>query len=170
MALKRIFEQGSDVDPILTHRVAMGLAGNSTKNSTWQKIVTWLQTALQDATHRFVTDTEKAQWNGNLVKQKTISLGVWNMDTAPTIDVAHGMTSSKIMGFRALIYPDTPTATDRAYMLDYTSQADTGPNGGYGRIGDTFLRFERVTSGFFDSSGFSSTGSDRGLIIIDYID
>ena len=64
MADQRLFEIGSDVDPILTHRVAQGLAGNTTKNSSWQKIVTWLQTALQDATHRFTTDTEKAQWNG----------------------------------------------------------------------------------------------------------
>ena len=35
--MPRLFEQGSDVDPILTHRVAHGLVGNTTKNSTWQK-------------------------------------------------------------------------------------------------------------------------------------
>ena len=44
--LRRLFEQGGDEEPVLTRRVAWGLAGTVTKNSTWQTIVTWLQGVL----------------------------------------------------------------------------------------------------------------------------
>ena len=44
--LRRLFEQGGDEQPVLTRRVAWGLAGAVTKNSTWQTIVTWLQGVL----------------------------------------------------------------------------------------------------------------------------
>ena len=44
--LRRLFEQGGDEQPVLTRRVAWGLAGTATKNSTWQTIVTWLQGVL----------------------------------------------------------------------------------------------------------------------------
>lgn len=44
--MARLFEQGGDVEPQLNHRVAWGLSGVSTKNSTWQTIVTWLQGTL----------------------------------------------------------------------------------------------------------------------------
>ena len=44
--LRRLFEQGGDETPVLTRRVAWGLAGTVTKNSTWQTIVTWLQGVL----------------------------------------------------------------------------------------------------------------------------
>lgn len=44
--LRRLFEQGGDDTPVLTRRVAWGLAGTATKNSTWQTIVTWLQSVL----------------------------------------------------------------------------------------------------------------------------
>ena len=43
---KRLFEQGGDVTPSLDMRVASGKAGTATENSTWQTIITWLESVL----------------------------------------------------------------------------------------------------------------------------
>lgn len=43
---KRLFEQGGDTTPVLTNRLASGKAGTTTTNSTWQTVVTWLESVL----------------------------------------------------------------------------------------------------------------------------
>lgn len=46
MAGGRLFEQGGDVTPELTRRLAWGAAGVATSNSTWQTVITWLESIL----------------------------------------------------------------------------------------------------------------------------
>lgn len=71
--LRRLFEQGGDEQPVLTRRVAWGLAGTVTKNSTWQTIVTWLQTTLnflKPANNLSdITDPEAARANLGIASQ-----------------------------------------------------------------------------------------------------
>jgi hypothetical protein len=44
--MAKLFEQGSDVEPDLTFRLASGLTTNPTENHTWQTIVIWLEGVL----------------------------------------------------------------------------------------------------------------------------
>jgi len=44
--MARLFEQGGDVIPELDKRVAWGKVGEPTQNSSWAKILTWLESAL----------------------------------------------------------------------------------------------------------------------------
>ena len=43
---RRQFEIGGDTTPELTNRIASGKAGTPTVNSTWQTVVTWLESVL----------------------------------------------------------------------------------------------------------------------------
>jgi flagellar biosynthesis regulator FlaF len=165
MADKRLFEQGSDVDPILTHRVAMGLAGNTTKNSTWSKIVTWLQTALQDATHRFITDTERTQWDaGTGLQQTLVSIGVWDMDATDSVNVAHGITNFEdIVSISGVIYND---AIDTSYPFPYIYEPTNRSDLILGVVDATNINLIRKVGGTFDAATFDDGVMNRGYLVI----
>lgn len=103
MADKRLFEQGSDVDPIGDNRVAHGKAATATSNSTWTRIVVWLKTQfnyleatnnlsdLNDAsaarTNLDVYNTTEVDTSLNLKSDKSNVLELDNTDTyTPTLD------------------------------------------------------------------------------------
>jgi len=171
----RIFEQGSDVDPILTHRVAHGLAGNSTKNSTWSKIVAWLNDRLQipasqvteETDLNFVTDDQQDIIETLETKQKIVNIGDWNMDSTTNVNVAHGVADySKIRGVSVMIIDDGESSLR---PLNYVPNASSGVQGGINGIGSTNITLYRLTGGSFDGTGYDSTSFNRGYVLIDYI-
>jgi len=76
--MARIFEQGGDVTPNLARRVAWGLAGVATANSTWQTIVDWLLTVLGflkiDENLADLNDVVSAQANLDVYPQALIDV------------------------------------------------------------------------------------------------
>lgn len=99
-------------------------------------------------------------------KQKIIDIGDWNMNTTDYVDIAHGLTQSKIRGVYGVIRND---ANDSYYTIPYVS-------GTYGNaeIGILFtstnIRIARYATGMFDSTSFESTSYNRGWIVVTYID
>jgi len=102
--------------------------------------------------------------NAITVKRKIIPIGAWNMDSDQIIVVAHGLTLSKIRRMSAIIYNDLQTI---AYDFYFTAE-------GYYTSGDQIgITAESVyitlrRPGWFNSSGYSSTGINRGYISIEY--
>jgi hypothetical protein len=101
------------------------------------------------------------------VHLKLINIGTWNMDTNSGVDVAHGLTLSKIVGVRIIIRSDTDNAH---YPIDYASS--TGHSNGGANLDSTNVQLYRTASGSFDSANFDTMGGDgnRGFILIWYTD
>ena len=63
--MAKLFEQGGDVTPELDKRVAWGKVGEPTQNSSWAKILTWLESVLgflrKDANLSDLTNKDHAQ-------------------------------------------------------------------------------------------------------------
>lgn len=168
----RLFEQGADVDPILTHRVASGLAANTTKNHTWQKIKDWLNTVLQlpalqvteSTSRRFITDAERITWNE--IKYTIVNIGVWNMDSTTTKTVAHGLPDiSKIRNISVQILNDAGTIN-----IPLTNLGSGAANiSGISNVDATNISLYRFTTGIFDSADYDDAVMNRGFILIETI-
>jgi hypothetical protein len=170
----RLFEIGSDVTPLNTHRVASGLAGNTTKNHTWATIVTWLNTVLQlpaaqvteSTTLNFVTDAGKTQAEGTITTY--VDIGIWDMDANATLAVAHGLSDyTKIRSVKAVIIPDgSPTSHTN---LESINVATGAAQGGILSWDATNINLQRTTSGTFDSTAYDDGAINRGYLKIDSI-
>ena len=100
------------------------------------------------------------------VRQKVIEIGDWDMDGTAFVDIAHGLTYSKIRAVRALIKNDDDT--DRK-SLDYATEALGGAWGSH--FADStnirLIRFAYATG--FDNAAYDATSYNRGWIIIEYV-
>jgi hypothetical protein len=170
----RLFEQGSDVDPILTHRVAMGLAGNTTKNSTWTKIIAWLNTKLQipasqvteETDLNFMTDAEETKVTNIITEQTIVNIGVWDMDADTTKVVAHGLADiTKIRDINVMILNDADTVNIPLMNLGSGASDICGIS----NVDGTNITLFRFTSGFFDNTDYDDGVKNRGFILIETI-
>lgn len=95
--------------------------------------------------------------NGGMLR-KVVEIGTWDMDATVNVTIAHGVASgaSKIRKVTVLIYSDASTMYDINF-------------GGAIQADATNVIVGRDSAGAFDDPGFSSTGINRGFIIIDYI-
>ena len=99
-------------------------------------------------------------------RQIIYEMGAWNMDTTSSIGVAHGLTSSKIVGVRATIRSDSiATVYPLPYAVSGTSLVDPSVY-----ANSVSLVCGRETGGIFDSISYSSVAINRGWFIVDYID
>jgi hypothetical protein len=91
---------------------------------------------------------------------KVIEMGTWDMDGNDALAVAHGLTAAKIVSVVARVVNDNASQY-------YDLAGDV-----YGSIqfNDTNIICTRTTSGNFDDVAFDSTASNRGYIVIFYID
>jgi hypothetical protein len=96
----------------------------------------------------------------NSINTKIINIGDWNMDSAASVSVAHGLTFAKIRNISALILKDDSTA-----ILDLV-----GAGAGSCTATSTNISLIRVTSGTFDSTDYDATSFNRGYITITYVD
>ena len=96
------------------------------------------------------------------MQRKIVDIGDWNMNTTDSINVAHGLTLSKIRSFKITIRSDAGSLYD--LMIAEASQV-----AGYAHIDATNVVLGRTISGFFDSGSFDSTSYNRGWIVIEYV-
>lgn len=188
---KRLFEQGADVDPIGTNRVAHGKSGTATSNSTWDKIVIWLRTALSSVTTRFVTDTQISTWNAKMEDTKAaieakltgeitshthptsllnyaiVNIGDWDMVTNGTRTIAHGQDRTKIRRATAYILADSGSPVDAP--LDSFNDVGDYTNGGITSITSTNITLGRHSTGLFNNSNYNATSFNRGYIVFELI-
>lgn len=116
---------------------------------------------LTDKIVQFVT--------GEKINIKIIDIGDWNMDTAQTASVNHGITDwKKIRDINAIIRND---ADDTYYNLGTVVVASGNASGAVSYVSSTIVRLNRTDSpGIFDGVNFDSTSYNRGWIIITYTD
>lgn len=103
----------------------------------------------------------------NLIHTKIINIGDWNMDYANGVNVAHGLTLSKIRSILVWILPDDSSGL---YPLDFAFGSDGNIVSGWFYIGATYISLSRTAGTQFDSASFSATSFNRGYIIITYVD
>jgi hypothetical protein len=109
---------------------------------------------------------------GATIRTKIIEIGDWNMDSTGYVEVAHGLTFSKIRKVSALIRNDennfrAPLEGKVAYINGAVTDCFDG-----GSIGlySTNVLLCRIASGHFDSTAYNSTSYNRGWITIEYVD
>lgn len=97
--------------------------------------------------------------------EKVIEIGAWDMDATASLNIAHGVTPSKITSLDVMIINDGGGGfTDK---LD-GDPALSGQAQGYASVFNTFIKVSRLAAGFFDSATFNDTGINRGYITIRY--
>lgn len=92
---------------------------------------------------------------------KVLDIGDWNMDSTSTLNVAHGLTLSKIRKVSVQIREDS-AASQRD--LDYLDTA------GWFTADSTYIALARYAAGVFDNTSYDSTSYNRGWILIWYTD
>jgi hypothetical protein len=100
--------------------------------------------------------------NATLLK-KIINIGNWDMDATAALNVAHGLTDSKIRSFQAYIIQDA--TDDYVYPIDFLSGGAVA--GAMALQGDN-ISLWRTTSGLFDGIDFDATPFNRGWVVIEY--
>jgi len=99
-------------------------------------------------------------------RQKIIEIGDWNMDGTASVNVAHGLTVSKIVGFRVMIRNDAGDTLHQIPRGNYsTDDLETDAV-----IDGVNVELGRETGGYYDDPAYDATSFNRGWIIIDYID
>lgn len=96
---------------------------------------------------------------------KVINIGDWNMVSAGTKTVAHGLTMSSIRSISVAIRDDDVATA--VIPLDYA--VNTTETDGYFYADITNIGMGRRTGGTFDSVNYNATGYNRGWITIWYI-
>lgn len=91
-----------------------------------------------------------------------INIGDWNMDTTASVNVAHGLTLSKIRTINVLIRDDSAAGFYPIEIADLT----TGLADGNCQANATNIVLARRTGGLFDSASYDSTSYNRGFITI----
>lgn len=106
--------------------------------------------------------------NAGGLKRTVVNIGDWNMDTADTTTVAHGLTFGNIRNIEGVIRND---AADTAYA---SGTIDSSGNiqwtvVSYDATNVTLRRRPAGGGGIFDNANFDSTSFNRGWLIIDYV-
>lgn len=91
-----------------------------------------------------------------------IQIGDWNMDSTASVNVAHGLTLSKIRTIEVKIRDDSAAGVYPIDIADLT----TGLTDGNCQANATNIVIARRTGGLFDSASYDSTGYNRGWITI----
>lgn len=102
----------------------------------------------------------------SIPRVKVVQIGDWNMDSDDTIDVAHGLTMSKIVGATAMIISDD----GQYYFPMGTGNSGTGALQVWiGSIRTSIVRLRRLAGGDYDSTDYNATSFNRGYVILFYI-
>lgn len=114
----------------------------------------------------YKTDTGEFKLDGvTQLREKVIDIGDWDMDATITVNVAHGLTVTKIRTISVLIRGDNDTdyhdfASIENNALSSTNASITAQT--------TNVNITRSTSGPFDSTAYNLTSYNRGWITIQY--
>lgn len=135
---------------------------------------TW--TRLTDATGNADTATlaaaassiKETGTGAGTIRWKIIPIGDWNMYSTQSIQIAHGLTLSKIITIDVIILDDYSSR----YPLHgtFSVEAGTTPSGSVLSIDSTYVTLGRMEGGLFYGTDFNATSFNRGYITIGYID
>jgi hypothetical protein len=100
------------------------------------------------------------------LSSKIIPIGDWNMDTTSSINVAHGLSFSQIVGCRVMIRNDDNNTKTLFAEKGFFSGAELE---GTFFVGSFNVTLNRLVGGFYDSADYNATSYNRGWIILDYI-
>jgi hypothetical protein len=109
--------------------------------------------------------------NSVILKRKIINIGDWNMDSTSLVNISHGLDSTKIRSFSAIVRQDSPSNT----ILDIRTAIDSLGNEAASPAGDIYLTgtataftITRRSSYYFDTNNFDQTSYNRGWIFVQY--
>ena len=105
--------------------------------------------------------------NGELLYPKIIPIGVWDMNTNSTCNVAHGLGANwkKIVDIQIKIFNDGDT--QHYYTNQMFDGADPGLVGaGVGYVNSTDIHLYRRTGGTFQTLSFNDAVMNRGEVIL----
>lgn len=97
------------------------------------------------------------------LKTTIIEIGDWDMDVTAQVNIAHGLTYSKIRCVSAVIRDNADSNTYNFPHIYYSTTSDE-----YISWSSTLVTLKRSTSGKFDTANFNSTPYNRGWIIIQH--
>lgn len=99
---------------------------------------------------------------------KVLEIGDWDMDASvsPSVDVVHGLTLSSIRAIECLVRNDAGNLW--AHLNRGANSGDTTPQGYIGSADGTKVYINRLAGGYFDNTGYDSTGYNRGWVVIRY--
>lgn len=104
---------------------------------------------------------------GTNVNLKVLDIGDWNMDSTSSVNVAHGLTTSKIVAVQALIRDDAGTSL---YAIDHWYSANDTVSGFVYVSGSNITLGRRGATSTFDNTNFDATSYNRGWVLIWYVD
>lgn len=101
--------------------------------------------------------------------RKIVEIGDWNMDTTAAVDIASGVTFTKIRSVNGIIrndadtlyFPIAPSYSVSGSINPVTFEYASTP---------TTIRLARVAGGAFDSTNYNSTSYNRGWLVVEYVD
>jgi hypothetical protein len=93
--------------------------------------------------------------------QTVVNIGDWNMDSTASVNVAHGLTLSKIRAIKILVQRDDGAILS-TIGSSYTSTLD------YFDVNSTNVVINRVAGGAYDNTNYNATSFNRGWIVIDH--
>ena len=99
-----------------------------------------------------------------VLNTKSIDIGDWDMDATASVNVAHGLTLTKIRSVSVLIRNDD----DDAYLDIIGTGNDIDAY--MSSIDSTNVVLDRVGTGSFDGVNYDSTSYNRGWIVLQYVD
>jgi len=105
--------------------------------------------------------------NATLLK-KVVNIGDWDMDANPEVNIAHGLTFSKIRSVSGLIRND---ADNKYYQIPSPKYTDgTGDEMGVwvASVDATNVILHREGTSQWDDTNFNATSFNRGWVIIEY--
>ena len=136
-----------------TRRIAIGQSGCISENMTLCGLKTHLGVPE-------ITPTT--------ILQKSVDIGVWNMDGTPSLGKSLGVARDKIRGVDVII------KSDSSEMFPLVYPHSNEEFSGWWKICNTptsnaCIVLSRKADYFFDSSGFNSTAMNRGYILVSYV-
>jgi hypothetical protein len=108
-------------------------------------------------------------------KTKILQSGDWDMTTTLSLTLAHGLTFSKIVSVRGVIYIDDDAPQyPQAYNIGNAADGITPALGAVSAAAaiiwnDVNVIVSRLTGGYFDSGSFNKTPYNRAIILIEYL-
>jgi len=120
-----------------------------------------------DLTRKRWVDSELASVEAKFanLNTKIIEIGDWDMTSTFLLNVAHGLTASKIRAISALIRTDD----NPEIVYDYSASDNNAAIQSF-YVFTTNIRFQTAAGGFFDTTSFNATSYNRGWITIQYTD
>jgi hypothetical protein len=107
------------------------------------------------------------------LRRKTVEIGDWDMNTAASATVAHGLSATAWKNIRSveIIIRNDVGGTD-AYYNDSHDEATTSSGSGgveVNKIDSTNVTLNRASPGAFDSTSFEDTSYNRGWVTVWYV-